>query len=67
MEAVKKKYIVDEQNRKVAVQIDIETYRKIEEILENYALVELMKENEGDEKLDLNQAKQYYRNLVKSN
>jgi len=67
MEAVKKRYIVDEHDRKIAVQIDIETYRKIEEILENYALVQLMKENEGDEKLDLNQAKLYYKKLVKSN
>lgn len=67
MEAVKKRYIVDEHDRKIAVQIDIEVYRKIEEILENYALFQLMKENEGDEKLDLNQARQYYQNLVKSN
>ncbi len=68
MEAVKKRYIVDEHDKKIAVQIDIEAYRKIEEILENYALVQLlMKENEGDEKFDLHQAKQYYKNLVKSN
>lgn len=67
MEAVKKRYIVDEHDRKIAVQIDIEAYRKIEEILENYALVELMKENEGDEKLNLHQAKQYYKKLVESN
>jgi hypothetical protein len=44
MGEVKKRYIVDEQNRRIAVQIDIEAFEKIEEILENYALVQLMKE-----------------------
>jgi RelB Antitoxin alpha helical domain len=52
MGEVKKRYIVDEQNRRIAVQIDIETFEKIEEILENYALVQLMKGNEGGETLD---------------
>lgn len=65
MGEVKKKYIVDEQNRRVAVQIDIETFEKIEEILENYALVQLMKENEEDETLDPKQAKAYYQTLEK--
>ncbi|NIA29077.1 MAG: hypothetical protein GWP06_04080, partial [Actinobacteria bacterium] len=40
-------------NRKVAVQLDIKTFQKIEEIIENYALYHLIKENEKDEKLDL--------------
>jgi len=53
MGEVKKRYIVDEQNRRIAVQIDIEAFEKIEEILENYALVELMKENDEDDTLDL--------------
>ena len=38
MEELKKAYIVDEDNRRVAVQIDIETFNRIEEILEDYAL-----------------------------
>ena len=63
---VKKKYIVDEQNRRIAVQIDIEAFEKIEEILENYALVQLMKENDGDETLDPKQAKAYYQTLEKA-
>ena len=44
MEAISKKYIVDEQNRRIAVQIPIETFEKLEEVLENYSLVQLMKE-----------------------
>ena len=51
MVEVKKKYVVDEQNRRVAVQIDIEAFQRIEEILENYALVQLMKENQQDDTL----------------
>lgn len=66
MEIVKKKYIVDEQNQKIAVQVDIETFEKIEEILENYALVQLMKENEGEDTLEPNEAKAYYQTLKKA-
>jgi len=66
MEAIKKKYIVDEKNRKIAVQIDIKVYQKIEEIIEDYALVQLMKENEKEETLNIDQAKQYYKKLDKT-
>lgn len=38
MEELKKAYIVDEENRRVAVQLDIDTFTKIEEILENSRL-----------------------------
>lgn len=66
MVEVKKKYIVDEQNRRIAVQIDIEAFEKIEEILENFALVQLMKENESDEPLQVGEAKAYYQTLEKA-
>ena len=66
METINKQYIVDEQNRKIAVQIPIETFERIEEILENYALVQLMKENEGEETLGVNEAKAYYDQLEKA-
>jgi hypothetical protein len=67
MQAIKKNYIVDEQNRKIGVQIDIATYKRLEEILENYALVKLMKENEGEEVLEIQKAKDYYKQLGRSN
>ncbi len=66
MEALKKKYIVDENNNKVAVQLDIDTFHKIEEVMENYALYSLMKENENDELFDHDSAKDYYDKLEKS-
>ena len=54
-------FVVDKRNRKVGVQLDIETYQKNEEILENYALIQLMMENEGEEKLNIKEAKAYYK------
>ena len=66
METINKQYIVDEHNRKIAIQIPIQTFERIEEILENYALVQLMKENEGEQVLGVNEAKAYYDQLGKA-
>jgi len=66
METIDRQYIVDEQNRRIAVQIPIETFEKLEEILENYALVQLIDENEGDETLSAQDAKSYYDQLEKA-
>ena len=67
MEVIKKRYITNEKNRKIGVQLDISTYMKIEEVLENYGLVQLMKENEGKGTLDGKKAKEFYKKLDKSN
>ena len=61
---IKRQYIVDESNRKVAVQLDIETFEKIEETLENYGLIRLMEAEEPDDEVfNLEQAQSYYRTL----
>lgn len=65
MRSIKKKYIIDEHNRKVAVQIPIKTFEQIEEIIENYSLAQLMDENIDEERLTLNEAKEYYSKLDK--
>jgi hypothetical protein len=65
MNIIDRQYIVDENNKTVAVQIPIETFEKLEELLENYALVELMKENEGEKTLSISEAKAYYDQLEK--
>lgn len=63
---IKPSYIVDEQNHKIAVQLDIKTFEKIEEVFENYALYHLMQEEDNsDETLDLKEAKEYYDTLEK--
>ncbi len=66
MEPFKKQYIVDEQNRRVAVQIDIETFEKMEDLLEDYALYELMQQASDDEALNLNEARAFYDALPKA-
>jgi hypothetical protein len=62
---LKKQYIVDEDNQKVAVQLDIATFEKIENVLENYALVQLINADES-EVLDIEEAKKYYATLDKA-
>ncbi len=66
MQELKKTYIVDEENRKIGVQIDIQTFRRIEELLENYALVQLMETASDEEVLDLDEALDYYQKLEKA-
>jgi len=56
-------YIVDNQNNKIAVQIDIDTYNQIIETLENFALYKLMEENNNSETLSLDDAREYYKSL----
>jgi hypothetical protein len=56
-------YIVDRYNHKIAVQLDIQTYEKITETLENYALYQYIEDNQNSEKLSLKEAKKYYQSL----
>jgi hypothetical protein len=62
---INKQYIVDEHNKKIAVQIPVKIFEKLEEILENYALAHLIEENEDDELLSVGEAKSYYNKLIK--
>jgi len=58
-------YIVDNHNHKIAVQLDIKTYEKITDVLEDYALFKFMDENKDDEKLSLKDARAVYASLKK--
>ncbi len=62
---IRKEYIITDDNQKKAVLIDIETFKKIEEILENYGLGKYMKEVEKEEPLPIEDAKKYYHTLKK--
>jgi hypothetical protein len=53
---IHKNYVLDENQKPIAVQIPIAEFEKIEEILEDYALVKLMKEVEGETPLSLDEA-----------
>ncbi|MDX8129256.1 hypothetical protein QLH52_18300 [Methylomonas sp. OY6] len=55
----KRQYIVNEDSQRVAVQLDIDTFEKIENVLENYALVQLINADDS-ETLSIEEAKKYY-------
>jgi PHD/YefM family antitoxin component YafN of YafNO toxin-antitoxin module len=60
-----KEYVVTADNRKRAVVIDIETFEKVEEILESFGLGRYMEEVEDEDVLSPESARQYYNNLNK--
>jgi len=62
---LKKEYVVTDDNRKRAVLIDMETFEKVEEILENFGLGRYMEEVEDEAVLSLDSAKRYYDTLKK--
>ena len=66
MNPIRKQYIVDESNRRVAVQIDLETFERIEVLLENSGLMGAIQEAEGEEALDPRAAKALYDSLPKA-
>lgn len=66
MVEIHKKVVLDENQKPFAVQIPIEEFERLEEILENYGLSKLMDEVENDERLSIENAKAYYQTL-KSN
>ena len=65
MLAIKKEYVVTDNNKKKAVLIDIDTFNKMEEIIENYGLAKYIAEVENEEALSLSDAKEYYFSLRK--
>ncbi|WKZ59113.1 MAG: hypothetical protein QY309_14720 [Cyclobacteriaceae bacterium] len=65
MLTIKRKYIVNEDDKKVAVQLDIKTFEKIERLLEDYVLAESIKSNKAIDRLTVNEAKAYYQKLKK--
>jgi hypothetical protein len=64
---IQKQYVLDEQQRTLAVQIPIAIFNQIEEILENFGLIQLMEEVENDEVLSGDDACSYYQLLKKQN
>jgi RelB antitoxin of RelBE toxin-antitoxin system len=63
---IKKKYVVDEQDRRVAVQIDLETFARIEEVLEDFALARWITDAQDEPALSPEAAKEYYDSLDKA-
>lgn len=66
MTEINKKYITDENLNKIAVQIPIEEFEKLEDIIENYGLAKLIEESENDETLNKEEAIKFYESLDKN-
>lgn len=61
---IKKTYVTDSKKRPVAVQVDIQTFEKMEQLLEDYALGQFINENDPEDVLSVAEAKAYYESLV---
>ena len=58
-----KKIVLDEQQKPFAVQVPIEEFERIEEVIENYGLSKLIDDVSNDERLPVEDAKKYYQSL----
>ncbi len=61
---IKKTFVTDSKRRPVAVQIDIQTFEKMEQLLEDYALGQFIEENNPEDILSVAEAKAYYESLT---
>lgn len=64
---INKNYVLDSNQNKIAVQIPIAEFEKMEEILENYGLAQLMDEVENEETLSKEEALEYLASLKTNN
>ena len=63
---IHKKIVLDEDQRPFAVQVPIEEFERLEEVVENYGLSKLMDEVKDEEKLSIEEAKTFYKSLKKN-
>ena len=63
MTSIPREYIVDSNNQKKAVILDINDFNRMEEIIEQQGLGKLMEEVEDEKDLPLKKAKEIYESL----
>lgn len=63
---IRKRYIRDRKGRKAAVMLNVNTYNRIEQVLEDYALGQLIKENKKDDIMTLAEAEVMYEKMKKA-
>ena len=63
MLALHKSIVLDENQKPIAVQIPIEEFERMEEVIENYGLSRLMDKVADDEQFSVEEAKHFYRSL----
>jgi hypothetical protein len=64
---INKNYVLDTNQQPIAVQIPIAEFEKIEEILEDYGLAQLMEAVSDDKTLTKEEALEYLNDLKKNN
>ena len=64
---INKNYVLDTNQKTIAVQIPIAEFEKIEEILEDYGLRKLIEEVENDETLSKVEALKYLASIKNNN
>lgn len=64
---INKNYVLDTNQKPIAVQIPINEFEKIEEILEDYGLGKLIEEVEKEETLSKGQALNYLAEIKNQN
>ena len=64
---INKNFLLDSSQNPIAVQIPIAEFEKIEEILEDYGLAQLMDETNDDEILSKEEALKYLASLKAAN
>ncbi len=62
-----KNIVLDENQKPIAVQIPIDEFKRLEEVIENYGLARLIDEVSDDEQLSVNEAKSLYQKLKQNN
>ena len=60
---IHKNIVLDEKQKPIAVQIPLDEFKSLENIIENYGLSKLMDEVKDDERLSGEDAKKYYQSL----
>jgi len=60
---IHKNIVLDEKQNPIAVQIPINEFKYLEDLIENYGLSKLMDEAEHDERMSIEDAKTYYYSL----
>ena len=60
---IHKHYVLDENQNPIAVQIPLPEFERLEEVIENYGLAQLIDEVQDEERLTEEDAYNYYRAL----
>ncbi|MBF0412593.1 MAG: hypothetical protein HQK70_07775 [Desulfamplus sp.] len=63
MLSINKYYVYDESQKPVAVQIPITDFQRLEELIENYGLSQLMDETLTEKRLTGEEALKYYESI----